>query len=147
MRAAGSQAAFRAVDLDAVVAFASAARRAGARRMVTISSVGADPESRNFYLRTKGEMERALESMGFDRLDIFRPGLLQGERGGDRRLGERAGILVSPIVNIFLRGRLDRFAAVDAGLVAAAAAEALRQPEPGVFRHDNRSIRALAGAL
>ncbi|MEO7177323.1 MAG: NAD-dependent dehydratase [Allosphingosinicella sp.] len=143
MRAAGSQEAFRAVDLDSVVAFAAAARRAGARHMVTVSSVGADPSSSNFYLRTKGEMELALEALGFDRLDIFRPGLLRGPRGGDRRLGERIGIALSPVVNLFLRGRLDRYAAIDAGLVAAAVAACLDCHEPGIFRHDNRSIRGL----
>jgi uncharacterized protein YbjT (DUF2867 family) len=145
MRAAGSEAGFRTVDLDTVVAFAAAVRRAGARHMVTVSSVGADAQSRNFYLRTKGEMEQALEAMGFDRLDILRPGLLRGERGADRRLGERIGILLSPAVNLVLRGRLDRFAAIDAGLVASAIEACLASAEPGIFRHDNRSIRRLAG--
>ncbi len=146
MRAAGSESGFKAVDLDSVVAFAAAARRAGARHMVTVSSVGADPESGNFYLRTKGEMEQALEAMAFDRLDILRPGLLRGPRGGNRRLGERIGIAVSPLVNLFLRGRLDRFAAIDADIVAAAAAAALRQAGAGVFVHENRSLRRLAAA-
>ncbi|HYJ81547.1 MAG TPA: NAD(P)H-binding protein [Allosphingosinicella sp.] len=146
MRSAGSQAAFRAVDLETVVAFAAAARWAGARRMVTVSSVGADPGSRNFYLRTKGEMERALEGLGFDRLDVLRPGLLRGKRGGERRLGERIGIALSPVVNLVLRGRLDRFAAIDAEIVAEAAAGLLRRSEPGTYRHENRSIRALADA-
>ncbi|HEX8380176.1 MAG TPA: NAD(P)H-binding protein [Allosphingosinicella sp.] len=147
MRQAGSQAAFRKVDLDIVAAFADAAAAAGARRMVTVSSVGADPGSANFYLRIKGEMESALERLGFERLDILRPGLLRGPRGGDRRLGERIGIALSPLVNRVLRGRLDRYAAIDADVVAAAAAGALRQGEPGVFRHENRSLRALAAAL
>jgi uncharacterized protein YbjT (DUF2867 family) len=144
MRAAGSEAAFRAVDFDAVVAFAAAARRAGARHMVTVSSVGADPRSPNFYLRTKGEMEQAIEAMGFDRLDILRPGLLRGDRGPDRRLGERIGILVSPVANLFLAGPLDRFAAIDSDVVAAAIEAILRLQQPGTFRHDNRSIRRLA---
>jgi uncharacterized protein YbjT (DUF2867 family) len=147
MRQAGSQAAFRAVDLDLVVAFARAAAAAGARRMVTVSSVGADRGSANFYLRIKGEMEAALEGMGFERLDILRPGLLRGPRGGDRRLGERVGIALSPVVNLFLRGKLDRFAAIEADVVAAAAIGALRQAEPGIFRHDNKSLRRLAAAL
>ena len=95
MRQAGSQAAFRAVDHDMVTAFARAAAAAGARRMVVASSVGADPGSANFYLRTKGEMERALGEIGFERLDILRPGLLRGERGSERRLGERIGIALS----------------------------------------------------
>lgn len=146
MRQAGSQDGFRAVDLDIVTAFARAAFAAGARRMVTISSVGADRGSANFYLRTKGEMETALEGMGFDRLDVLRPGLLLGPRGGERRTGERIAIALSPISNFLLRGRLDRYAAIEADVVAAALAGALRRTEPGIFRHENRSIRALAGA-
>jgi uncharacterized protein YbjT (DUF2867 family) len=146
MRQAGSKAGFRAVDLDIVIAFARAAAAAGARRMVTVSSVGADPASSNFYLRTKGEMEMALEGMGFERLDILRPGLLLGPRGGDRRPGERMAIALSPLTNLVLRGRLDRYAAIGADVVAAAVAGALRQAGPGVFRHENRSICRLAGS-
>ncbi len=146
MRQAGSQAAFRTVDLDMVVGFARAAARAGVRRMVTVSSVGADPGSANFYLRTKGEMEAALEALGFERLDILQPGLLRGPRGGERRLGERIGIAVSPLVNLALRGRLDRFAAIDAAVVASAIAAALRQTAPGTYRLENRLIGTLARA-
>jgi uncharacterized protein YbjT (DUF2867 family) len=144
MRQAGSQAAFRAVDFDMVTRFAEAAAAAGTRRMAAVSSVGAHSSSANFYLRIKGEMEAALEGFGFERLDILRPGLLRGDRGSDRRLGERIGIGLSPLVNLALRGSLDRFAAIDAGLVAAAIVACLRNPEPGTFRHENRGIRALA---
>lgn len=146
MRAAGSQSAFAAVDLDAVVAFAEAARRAGAGHMVTVSSVGADRGSSNFYLRIKGEMEQALEGLGFERLDIFQPGLLRGERGSERRLGERIGIALSPLVNLALRGRLDRFAAIDADRVASAIAACLERAETGTFRHENRAIRELTAS-
>ena len=145
MRAAGSQAAFRAVDLDIAVAFASAARAAGIRHMIAISSVGADAGSRNFYLRTKGEMEEALTDLGLDRLDILRPGLLRGERGAERRPGERLGIMLSPFVNLFLRGSLDRYAAIDAGLVAEAIAKLAGAGGSGTFFHHNREIRGLAG--
>ena len=147
IRVAGSRSAFRAVDLDMVVAFAAAARAGGARRMVAVSSVGADPGSSNFYLRTKGEMESALAGLGFERLDILQPGLLLGNRGGERRTGERIAIALSPVSNLFLRGRLDRFAAIEAEIVAAAVAGALGKAEPGVYRHDNRGIRALASAF
>lgn len=147
MRQAGSQPAFRAVDLDLVMAFGRATAAAGARRMVTVSSAGADSGSSNFYLRVKGEMEVALGEIGFGRLDILQPGLLVGPRGGDRRPGERIAIALSPITNLVLRGRLDRYAAIEAEVVAAAVAGALRQAGPGVFRHENREIRALAAAL
>lgn len=145
MRAAGSQAAFRAVDLEMVVAFAAAARSAGADLMVAISSVGADAGSRNFYLRTKGEMEQALAALDFDRLDILQPGLLRGDRIAELRPAERLGILLSSLADLLLRGRLDRYAAIDADIVAAAAASALRQKPSGLYRHDNRAIRRLAG--
>ena len=144
MRAAGSQAAFRAVDFDMVVDVARAARAAGTRRMIVVSSVGAEASSSNFYLRIKGEMEQALGSLGFDRLDIVRPGLLRGYRGADRRFGERLGILVSPVVNLFLRGRYDRFAAIDGATVAAAAAALVGCDEPGTRIHHNRELRRLA---
>lgn len=144
MRAAGSEAAFRAVDFDIAVAFAKAAKAAGARHMITVSSVGASSGPSNFYLNLKAEMERELETLSFHRLDIFRPGLLRGKRGGDRRLGERVGIVVSPLVNLFLRGRLDRFAAIDAAVVAAAMEAALDETEAGVHVHHNGEIRALA---
>lgn len=146
MRKAGSEAAFRAVDFDIAVDFASAARDGGIPHMIAVSSVGADPESRNFYLRTKGEMEEALGSLGFDRLDLLRPGLLRGDRGPERRLGERIGIVASPLVNLFLRGRLDRYAAIDAALVAAAAAALAECETPGSFIHHNRDIGRLAAA-
>ncbi|MGZ8998333.1 MAG: NAD(P)H-binding protein [Allosphingosinicella sp.] len=143
MRKAGSQAAFRAVDFDMAVDFARAAREAGVPHMIAISSVGADARSRNFYLRTKGEMEEALRAMGFDRLDLLRPGLLRGDRGPERRLGERLAILASPLVNLVLRGRLDRYAAIDASLVAAAVAKLAERDERGTFIHHNSDIRDL----
>ncbi len=143
-RKAGSWSAFEAVDRFAVTGFARAAQTAGARQMIVLSSVGADPGSSNPYLAIKGRMEADLQSISFSRLDLLRPGLLRGPRSSDRRLGERLGILVSPIVNLFLRGPLDRFAAIDAVLVASAAAALIGQPEPGTHIHDNLSIRRLA---
>lgn len=144
MRKAGSRVGFRAVDHDLVLACAGAARRAGVSHFLAISSVGADAGSSNFYLRTKGEMEEGLRAFGFSRLDIFRPGLLLGERGSDRRIGERIGIALSPLTNRVLRGPLDRFAAIPAAVVADAMAAAIRRGGAGTSVHENRAIRDLA---
>ena len=144
MRAAGSQAAFRAVDYDAVTAFATAARAAGARQMLTVSSAGADCRSRNFYLELKGEMEHDLSQIGFPQLAIFRPGLLRGPRGGDRRFGERLGIAISPLTDMLMRGRLDRYASIPASSVAGAMLATLEEAMPGVHVHGNREILRLA---
>ena len=60
MKIAGSKAAFRAVDFDLVAAFSQAAKQAGARHMIAVSSVGTSDKSANFYLKTKGEAETAM---------------------------------------------------------------------------------------
>jgi len=103
LRTAGSQAAFRRVDFDTVIAFARAARAAQAQRLVVVSSVGAAADSNNFYLRVKGETERALESLGFSSLDILQPALLLGLRGDERPLMLAAKFLM-PLANPLLRG-------------------------------------------
>lgn len=143
-RKAGSWTAFEQVDRQAVVDFARAALAAGATHMVSVSSVGASPGSANRYLALKGRVEDDLSRLGFERLDLLRPGLLRGPRGGDRRLRERLGIALSPLTNLLLRGRHDRFAAIDAADVAKAMAALLGSTQTGVFIHENRDIRRLA---
>ncbi len=98
IKVAGSQEAFRAVDFDAVVAVASAAKRAGARRVGVVSAMGANPRSRIFYNRVKGETEEALSALGFDTLVIARPSFLAGDRealGQPVRSGEKLALDIS----------------------------------------------------
>jgi uncharacterized protein YbjT (DUF2867 family) len=101
IKAAGSQAAFRAVDLDAVLAFARAAQAAGVQRFGLVSALGASPRAASFYSRVKGEMEAAVGALGFANLVIARPSLLAGDRsaiGQPTRLGERLALrLTAPI--------------------------------------------------
>jgi uncharacterized protein YbjT (DUF2867 family) len=144
-RKAGTWDRFVAVDRHAVLAFARAARTAGAGHFLTISSSGADPASRNPYLQLKGEVEEELTAIGFERLDIMRPGLLLGERHGDRRLLERLGIFMDPVSRLFLRGSLDRYAGIEAAAVARAMATLIERPGPGRSRYHNREILRLAG--
>lgn len=141
--AAGSRAAFRAVDHDAVLAFARAAHEAGASRFVVVTAVGADPRSAVFYSRVKGEVEAALEDIGFVRADILQPGLLIGPREEHRPL-EVVLQRVAPLLRPLLSGRLDRYGAIDADTVAAAAVTLLGEPDAGLFRHENRALRRLA---
>lgn len=98
IKAAGSQAAFRAVDHDAVLAFARAARAAGVRRFGVVSALGANARSGNFYSRVKGEAEAALAGLGFELLVIARPSLLAGDReslGQPARAGERFALALT----------------------------------------------------
>ncbi len=144
IRQAGSWEAFRAVDVEAVLGFAAAAKAAGARQMLSVSSVGALAGARNQYLAMKGDAERGLEQIAFARLDLARPGLLRGDRGQEQRMGERIGIAVSPVANLLLRGSLDRFAAIEADKVAAALARLVGAKGSGRHIHFNRDLKALA---
>src|SRR5579864_645862 len=143
IRQAGSQQRFRAVDVDSVLAFARTARAAGAQRFVVVSSVGADPNSRNFYLRTKGEMEQGLEEVGFTSLDILQPSVLLGWRHEMRPL-ELLGQALMPLANPFLGGRYAQYRGIHARVVGAAMLGAVRTGRRGVQRYTWDGILALA---
>jgi uncharacterized protein YbjT (DUF2867 family) len=120
MKQAGSKEAFRAVDHDAVVAFATAARRKGARRFLAVSALGADARSRIFYSRTKGEAEVALQRLGFPQLTLVRPSFIDDEGARrDHRLGERVGLPIARAV-FSVVGRTRRYAPVSADVIARA---------------------------
>jgi uncharacterized protein YbjT (DUF2867 family) len=145
MRRAGSQEAFRAVDLAGVVAFATAARAAGARFFGLVSAAGADPAARNFYLRTKGEAEARVAALAFPSLAIMQPGLLRGPRR-EFRLGERVGQVVAPLTDRMLLGPLARYRSVPVEIVARALDAAAQDPAPGTHRFDPAAMEALAHA-
>ena len=93
IKKAGSEQAFRAVDLDLVVAFAKRARELGARHLIVISALNADAKSSIFYNRVKGEMEAALKAQDWPQLTICRPSLLLGDRVEPRLAEQLAGPL------------------------------------------------------
>jgi uncharacterized protein YbjT (DUF2867 family) len=136
----GDQEAFRAVDHDLVLACGRAAKAAGIGHMILVSSVGADRASRTFYLRVKGETEDALAKLGFTRLDILRPGLLRGPRA-ERRLGERLAMMLSPVIDAFLRGGLRRFRSIKADVVAQAIIALAKEKAGGRFVHEYDAMR------
>ena len=143
IKVAGSQAAFRAVDVDAVIAFARAARAAGASRFAVVSALGADAKSSVFYNRCKGEMEAALRGIGFDRLVIARPSLLQGDRetlGQPVRRGEALAQKLMPAIAWAIPMRLRPIAA---DTVAAAMLKALAAAEPGVTVLESDRLQTL----
>ena len=129
---AGSQAAFRAVDLDAVLALARAARAAGVRRLGVVSAMGADAKSKVFYNRVKGEMELAVSALGFDTVVIARPSLLDGERdalGQPTRRGEQFALKVMRLLKPLIPRN---YQAISDAQVAKALVEAVLAGQPGV---------------
>lgn len=94
---AGSEAAFRQVDHDLIVSYAQRARDMGARHLLVISAIDADPASSIFYNRVKGETEQALRAQNWPQLTIARPSLLIGERV-EPRLMERIAAPLSRLI-------------------------------------------------
>jgi uncharacterized protein YbjT (DUF2867 family) len=91
IKKAGSQEAFRKVDVDYPLAVARVALEAGARRYLIVTAVGADAKSSLFYNRCKGEVDDALSAMPFPRgVAIFHPSMLLGDRD-ESRPAERVG--------------------------------------------------------
>jgi uncharacterized protein YbjT (DUF2867 family) len=149
IRQAGTEEAFRAVDHDLVLSVAKAAREADVENFVLISTVGANPNAKAFYLRVKGEVEAAVGKLRFRRLDILRPGLLRGKRQGETRPLERMAMLAAPLTDLLMLGDKARYRSIDARAVAAAAIQCSREKAAGQFVHEHSAIlrqaRRLAG--
>ncbi|AKM10172.1 NAD(P)H-binding protein [Croceicoccus naphthovorans] len=140
-QAGGDQQAFRDVDYGLVLQCAKAAAHAGTRQMIAVSSVGADANAKNFYLRTKGEVENALKKLDFARVDILRPGLLRGVRTGEPRKAERIAMIASPVTDLLLNGKYRRYRSIRASEVAAGMLALAGEKAEGRFVHEHDAIR------
>ena len=134
IKQAGSEERFRQVDFEYPLQVARLALAAGARHFLLVSSVGASPTSRGFYLRVKGELERAIVALGFPSVTVVRPSLLLGDRK-ESRLGEELAIRLSWA---FPR----KYRAVHVRDVARALVNAAIEDRPGVRIIENAEIIA-----
>ncbi len=132
IKQAGSQAAFRQADFDAVVNTARAGFAAGAKQLAVVSALGADPKSRLFYNRVKGEMQEAVKQIGYSTIVIAQPSLLLGDRatlGQPERRGEQWLVRgLRPVMELIPRG----IRPIEAGTVAQAMLDAMLELKPGL---------------
>jgi uncharacterized protein YbjT (DUF2867 family) len=136
IKKAGSREAFRAVDHEAVLAFARAARKKGAGVFVHVSSLGTDVRSRAFYLSVKGEVERDVARVTFPSVYALRPSMLDGRRE-ERRPAEAVGLVVMRALGPLLgRYRPTKVEAVARVMIASAKGAA-----PGVHVIEADAIR------
>ena len=93
------------IEVDYVVAFASACRKAGVERFSLMTSVGSDPSSRSYFLKMKGTLEEQVKALGFPRLRIFRPSMILTP---ENRYGLSQAVTLSvwPKLNWVLQGPL-----------------------------------------
>lgn len=135
IKEAGSQEAFKAVDLDLVVAFGKRAREMGARHLLVISAVNADPDSSVFYSRVKGEMEQALRAQDWPQLTLARPSLLVGNRP-ETRWAEQ---LAAPIAKLIP----GKYGAIEACQLARAMWRLALEEQDGVRIVESDELRKL----
>lgn len=146
IRKAGSQEAFRQVDYELALAVADRGLRFGAKQFILVSSVGAEASSRNFYLRTKGELEAALIRLPFAAVHIFRPSFLVGKRE-ESRFGESLAIPAAKIFQFLLMGSLRKYRPISAATVGRAIVAAAKADRKGPFIWQYDEIKRLAPSI
>jgi uncharacterized protein YbjT (DUF2867 family) len=102
-----------AIDHGITIAAAKAAKSKGVSEVHLISAVGADVKSNIFYSRLKGEIERDLIALNFDRTLIYQPSILIGPRA-EKRIGEKIAQVLSPVFDLFLIGKLQKYHSISA---------------------------------
>jgi uncharacterized protein YbjT (DUF2867 family) len=119
IKKAGSVSKMEEIDRDLPVRIASIASANRIPRIAVVSSIGANALSGNYYLRIKGEMEKAILGLNFRCLAVVRPSILLGERE-EKRFGENAGKFFMKIFGVFLAGKYLKYKAIEAKDVARA---------------------------
>jgi uncharacterized protein YbjT (DUF2867 family) len=143
IKEAGSEAAFRRVDLDYPFRAAQLARSEGATQFLLVSALGADARSRIFYNRTKGEAERAVSEAGFASVGVFRPSLLVGDRR-EARPKEVVMRVALAVLRPLLVGPLKKYRPTPAETLARAMVAVAAERPAGVRVYEADELPALA---
>jgi uncharacterized protein YbjT (DUF2867 family) len=128
----GDHDAYKRVDFDIPVNAAKAAAKYGVYGFVLVSSIGADPNNNNnFYLKLKGVTEEAVCKEHIPQILVFRPSLLIGERQ-ERRIGEKIGQAVMPLVSWMLPASWKKYKEIKAEDLAKAMVKASQSMPKGI---------------
>jgi uncharacterized protein YbjT (DUF2867 family) len=117
IKKAGSQENFKEVDFHAVRRIAEKCSGGKIPRLGIVSSIGAYSKSKNFYLRTKGQMEEAVTKAKIEHTVFIRPSLLLGKRD-EKRPGEDIGKIFMKPLSFLMVGPLKQYRPVSASSVA-----------------------------
>jgi uncharacterized protein YbjT (DUF2867 family) len=146
IRKAGTQEAFRKVDFDYPIKIAALTQHCGANKFLLVSSLGADPHSRIFYNRVKGELEEAIQKISFKAFHVFRPSLLLGDRK-EIRTGKKIGAFAMMALKNVMIGRLKKYRAVQARDVAKVMVGAAQMNLTGMNIFESERIQEIADLL
>ncbi|MCG8476935.1 MAG: oxidoreductase [Cytophagales bacterium] len=142
IKKAGSREVYRKVDCDYVLASARLGLKAGVRHFLIVTALGANPDSRIFYNKIKGETEQLLEMLAFEQLSILQPSLLLGDRE-EFRLGEKIGACLFKAFSWMFVGKLRKYRAIPALWVARTMFEIAQTNKRGVKRYESDLIEKI----
>ncbi len=134
---------YRKVDFDIPVRAARFAKEAGCEKLILVSSVGANPHSRTFYLKLKGELENAIAAIGIKSIHIMQPSMLLGDRK-EKRSGERFLQGSLKFVSWVFNGSMRKFRAIHGQTVAKAMLAASKKTTVGLTRYTYDGIVKLS---
>ena len=119
IKKAGSKKAFKKVDLEYPKQFAAFAMHNNIKQFLIISALGADSQSSNFYLKTKGEIQNYINDCNFESVSVLQPSLLLGDRS-EFRFGEKVGALLTKLFSFAFIGSLKKYKPIESSTVAKA---------------------------
>lgn len=138
----GDKEAYRKVDYNIPVYTARFCAETGCQNFLLISSVGADKNSSNFYLKLKGEVEESVRQSGIHSISVFRPSILLGSRS-ESRPGERVGQVAMQVFSPLLIGSWRKYKPISADDVAKAMVTASKQVIPGFTVYEYSDVQAM----
>ena len=129
---------FFEVDFTYQIEIAKKAKNVGARSISLISAVGADPNSWNYYLKTKGMLEEEIIKLEFESTNIFRPGHLMGNKN---RFDIVFADVVSRTIDPFLHGSLERFRSIPVKKVSETVVNRSMNCKAGIHFFDHKDFK------
>lgn len=139
----GDKEQYRKIDFDIPLMAARFGKEVGCEKFIIVSSVGADSKSRTFYLKLKGELEDAIQSVTPGAVHIMQPSMLLGERN-EKRNGENLLQSSMKFISGLFFGSLRKYKAIHGKKVAAAMLSAAKKNDQGFFRYTYDQIIQLS---
>jgi uncharacterized protein YbjT (DUF2867 family) len=138
-----NEADYYRVDHDYPVLAARIAKEGGAKSVFLVSAVDADPNSKFFYVRTKGDTERDVTALNFEHTNIFRPSMILGSRKEKRSLLEDALMKFWPALNPLLAWKDGKYRGMTGEDIAKAMIEAAKNQTEKLKIYEWREMQDL----
>jgi len=142
IKKAGSKKAFRKVDFEYPRQFAAFALQNKVQKYLIISSLSADANSGNFYLKTKGEIQDFLKDCNFESVAVLQPSLLLGNRT-EFRLGEKVGAFFMKTLSFLFLGNLKKYKPIEGKTVAKALLKIAQKNDTGFKIYESDVIQEI----